>query len=130
MAQRLLFIFLLYSVSVFSQSNKNQTFKLLGSINSDTGSVTLRQITFSDFYPGIERNLSTKIVNGSFLFEGNLKNPLGFEISFNNSYYSNMFIIEPGSQSISIDLNSTDKMPKITNTSMNDQNEYLWHSMN
>ena len=125
MFQRTLFIFLLYSVNVFSQSNENQTFKLVGVINSDTGTVTLRQMTFSDFYPGIEKNLSSKVTNGRFVFEGILKNPIGFEIIYNNSYWSDLFVIEPGIQEISIDLNSVVKTPKVSNSAMKEQNEYL-----
>ena len=125
MFQRTLFIFLLYSVNVFSQSNENQTFKLVGVINSDTGTVTLRQMTFSDFYPGMETNLSSKVTNGRFVFEGSLKNPIAFEIIYNNSYWSDMFIIDPGIQEMSIDLNSMDKTPKVDNITMKEQNEYL-----
>lgn len=125
MFHRTLFIFLLYSINVFSQSKENQTFKLVGVINSDTGTVTLRQVAFSDFYPGIKTNISAKVNNGRFVFEGSLKNPLGFEIIYNNSYWSDLFVIEPGIQEISIDLNSVDKTPKVGNGTMKERNEYL-----
>ncbi|MEI8113139.1 MAG: TlpA disulfide reductase family protein [Bacteroidia bacterium] len=108
----------------FGQNNKQFYFKIDGTINADTGTVTLNFLT--DYIPNNVNDLVGKVKNGKFSISGYLPEPQSVEIRFDDDYLSSDFIIEKGLQTISINTDSTRKMPVVSNSTM--VNEYPLYS--
>jgi len=104
----------------FGENDKQFPFKIDGKINADTGTVSLRFC--SEYTPKKVVELVTKVKNNKFSISGYLTEPQGVSIFFDNRYKSLDFIIEKGVQTISINTDSTRKMPAIVNKTM--INEY------
>ena len=104
----------------FGQNEKQFYFKIDGTINADTGKVTLYFLT--DYIPNNDSDLVGKVKNGKFSISGYLPEPQSVEIRFDDVYHSSDFIIEKGLQTISINTDSTKKVPVVTNSTM--VNEY------
>ena len=104
----------------FGHNEKQFYFKIDGTINADTGTVTLNFHT--DYIPKNDSDLVGKVKNGKFSISGYLPETQSVEIRFGNDYMSSDFIIEKGLQTISINTDSTGKVPVVTNSTM--VNEY------
>ncbi|MFC5282405.1 redoxin domain-containing protein [Pedobacter alpinus] len=126
----IIFIISLYSLTItntcFSQI-KLYDFTLEGSINLDTGIVTLELVGDTSYYPIKLRQLSSRIVKGKFNFKGKINQPTAFEISVDNrQILTKLFIIDIDEQNIEIDINQNKTTPKVSNIIMeNDYPKYL-----
>ena len=108
----------------FGQNDQQFYFKIDGTINADTGTVTLNFLT--DYRPNNVNDIVGKVKNGKFSISGYLPEPQSVQIRFDDDYLSSDFIIEKGVQTISINTDSTRKMPAIVNNTMT--NEYPRYS--
>lgn len=102
------------------QNGKHSFFQIDGTINADTGIVSLYFLT--EYQPNNVEVLEGKVNNGKFTISGYLPEPQSVFIDFNNAYKSEDFIIEKGLQSVSINTDSTDKVPVVSSSTM--VNEY------
>jgi len=117
----ILFLMSFFMISnSFGKNDKQFYFKIDGKINADTGKVSLR--FYSDYTPNKVVELVTKVKNNKFSISGYISEPQGVYVSFENHYTSSNFIIEKGVQTISINTDSTHKIPAIVNKTM--MNEY------
>jgi len=102
------------------KTEKQFYFKIDGVISADTGTVSLN--FYSDYIPNKAKELEAKVKNKKFSISGYIpESQFGF-IMFGHHYMSSDFIIEKGLQTISINTDSTRKMPAIVNNTMT--NEY------
>jgi len=107
------------------RKNENQFyFKIDGTINADTGKVSLR--FYSDYTDNKAEELVARVKNNKFSISGYIPEPQGVHVSFENHYTSSDFIIEKGLQTISINTDSTRKVPVVLNDIM--MNEYPRYS--
>lgn len=118
-----IFMLLLYPLSVFSQHQL--PYKIVGLINADTGTVSLEMVGLANLYPPAIQKTSTKVENGKFSFEGFISGPLGFKLQYGQSYLSDLFVIEPGTQQLSIDIKSNRETPVLDNQVMKERPSYL-----
>lgn len=108
----------------FGQKDQQFSFKIDGTINADTGTVSFR--SYSDYIPNNVEELVGKVKNGKFSISGYLPAPQSVFIVFNDDFQSSDFIIEKGLQTISINTDSTRKVPVVSNRTM--VNEYPRYS--
>ena len=116
-------IFFIYS-SIFSQNNKKNTFKLMGTINATEGKIRLKSICDTMTYPKDLRNLQTIVEDGKFEISGNIEYPTGFYLRFedgkNNFEAKGIIILDVGKQFITCDI----KKKEWTNLDNASQKEY------
>lgn len=111
-------------VNFYGQKTKQSYFKINGTINIDTGRVSL--CFYTDFTSNKEKELVVKIRNNKFSISGYISEPQGTSILIKNTsklsddfiYMSSDFIIEKGVQNISINIDSTRKIPNVGNEIM------------
>lgn len=103
----------------FGQNDQQFSFKIDGTINADTGTVSIYFIT--DYVPNSVNDLVGKVKNGKFTISGYLPEPQSVVIVLNDDYKSEDFIIEKGLQTISINTDSTEKVPVVSNSTMIDE---------
>ena len=104
----------------FGQKNKQSNFKLDGTINVDTGTISLQ--FYSDYIPNKTKELTARVKNNKFSFSGYIPEPQSVFILYIGRYMSSDFIIEKGEQTITINTDSTRKVPVVLNKAMT--NEY------
>jgi thiol-disulfide isomerase/thioredoxin len=94
-------------------------FTVEGSINRDTGKMTLFIVGDSSLYPPSTRHFTAPIVKGKFIFKGDIPHGMGYTLRMENtSYYSDNIVIEPGIQKVVCDIDSATKLPQIDNRAM------------
>ena len=97
-----------------------QTYTLSGTINADTGTITL--LTSS------RPKQVTKVVNGKFSFTDSMEYPTSAWLFFYKStdlkYRSNLFFIAPGRQTIVCQVDSSDEVPEISNKTMKEYKNF------
>ena len=128
----ILFLLSLLIVSNSFGKNKKQIrrngnqfyFKIDGTINADTGKVSLR--FYSDYTLNKTVELVARVQNNKFSISGYIPEPQGVYVFFDNRYLSSDFIIEKGLQTITINTDSTRKVPAVLNNTM--VNEYPRYS--
>ncbi|WP_159441119.1 TlpA disulfide reductase family protein [Pedobacter caeni] len=110
----------LQGVKLHAQGLKLIPFELEGTINADTGTVKLSLIADTGFYAARTAVLvSAKVVNKKFFIKGDIPYPVGVSIEYNRGGYSSrLFIIEPGVQSIDVDVHADGSTPKVGNIAM------------
>jgi thiol-disulfide isomerase/thioredoxin len=112
-------VLLLSSINLFAQQERKLLpFKLDGTINADSGTVMLELLRDKDYHPKGVESITARVENGTFSFSGFLPYPQGVTISYGEAYYSDLFIIDPGSQSIACDVYARREVPKVDNASM------------
>lgn len=116
-----LIISFLAIVNSYSQNDQQFYFQIDGTINADTGTVTLN-FFLPEYIPNNVDDIAVKVKNGKFTISGYIPEPQTVEIGFNDDYNSPNFIIEKGLQTISINTDSTEKVPVVSNSTM--VNEY------
>ncbi|HYG38547.1 MAG TPA: TlpA disulfide reductase family protein [Cytophagales bacterium] len=103
---------------LYSQEEKLFPFKIEGSINADTGIVELN-ILSEAYYPKGVKKIEAKVENGRFLFTGYFPPyPQGVRLTYQNGRSSDLFVIEPGKQSVLFNMNAHRETPKVDNQSM------------
>ena len=104
----------------FGQKDKQFYFKINGTINADTGTVYL--YFYRDYIPNKTKELVSHVRDNKFSFSGYIPEPQAVNIFFDDRYMSSDFIIEKGEQTISINTDTTRKVPVVLNKIMT--NEY------
>jgi thiol-disulfide isomerase/thioredoxin len=113
-------ISLLVITNLLGKNEKQSNFKIDGTINADTGTVFLE--FYSAYIPNETKELVARVEHNKFSISGYIPESQGVIILFDNRYMSSDFIIEKGLQTISINTDSTRKMPVVLNNTMT--NEY------
>ncbi|MFT4072948.1 MAG: TlpA disulfide reductase family protein [Dysgonamonadaceae bacterium] len=124
----LLFITFLATTNSFAKNQKLPNFKIDGTINADSGKVSL---FFFDYLPDKTKNLEAQVKNNKFSFSGYIPESQGVYITFNGKwiYMSKEFIIDKGEQIVSINMDSLGTIPNVKNKTM--QEEYpKWTAFN
>ena len=111
---------LLAITNSFGQKDQQFKFKIDGTINADTGTVTLQFLT--DYIPKNNSDIVAKVKNGKFSISGYLPEPQSVVMGFGDNYLTSDFIIEKGLQTISINTDIERQVPDVSNSTM--QNEY------
>jgi len=114
------FLMSLLIANSFGQKDQQFKFKIDGTINADTGTVTLHY--FTDYIPKNDSDIVAKVKNGKFSISGYLPGPQSVKIGFGDNYLTSDFIIERGLQTISINTDIERQVPDVSNSTM--QNEY------
>ncbi|GAB3220726.1 redoxin family protein [Spirosoma arcticum] len=107
---------------VFGQA-KNLTYQLQGTVNRDTGTVTLVP-SGEGFDPNLKNNYETKIIHGRFLLEGKMAYPSSYRIQIRPGYISDYFFIEPSSQTITCNVDSLREKPQLATKTMTEYNQF------
>ncbi|MEK6480573.1 TlpA disulfide reductase family protein [Catalinimonas sp. 4WD22] len=111
---------------LYAQESKLNSFAIEGSINADTGTLVLMPLYDTDFYPEDVEKVQARVENNKVHFSGSMPYPMGFTLQYENSYASRLFVVEPGQQSITINLEANREVPEVTNQAMREyQNDYL-----
>ncbi len=102
----------------------NDSFVLSGSINADSGMISLYPRGSSSAFPKDFNFSPVPVKHGKFRIEGKIEAPceIVLLLSGSKSYISGGFFLEPGNQNIICDADSLHEIPKIENASMS---EYL-----
>ncbi|MEQ9286240.1 MAG: TlpA disulfide reductase family protein [Cyclobacteriaceae bacterium] len=104
---------------LYAQNNEELLhFAINGSVNIDTGSVQLDLYYDTDYYASGTKKVVANIENGAFYMEGLIPYPQGFTLSSGDHYYTGIFIIEPGVQSMKCNIDSAGEIPVIENKAM------------
>jgi peroxiredoxin len=116
--------FLILFTTLFSLSSINALaqdvflpFEAQGTANVDTGTVNFTLSADSIFYPKELLNLSAEIRNGRFFIKGKIPFAHPFYIEIND-YRSDVFYIEPGKQTIIVDVSMNRITPQVNNKVM------------
>jgi thiol-disulfide isomerase/thioredoxin len=120
----LLTVLILTTINASGQNDKQFKFEIDGTINADTGKIYLS--FFTGYTSNKSAELVTQVKNNKFSFSGFITEPQGVYINFGDNYMSSDFIIEKGLQTITINTDSTEKVPVVSNSTM--QNEYPLYS--
>ncbi len=120
MLKLLLGTILLFQCHIFLAQEKQLPFTLEGNINADTGVVALHLFYDQDYYPAGVEKLVAEVKNNHFSFNGYIPYPQGFTLSYGEHYISRLFVIEPGHQSVTVDINVSREVPVIDNQSMSE----------
>ncbi|MDB5128892.1 TlpA disulfide reductase family protein [Mucilaginibacter sp.] len=115
--------FLVFTVSAFGQVISLKKFSIEGTINADTGTINMYLVADSSYFPAGVRQLSSKIIDHKFRFEGSIPYPVGVQLAQNNSrYQSGLFVITPGNQTIICNTDSNRITPQVQNHVMHEYN--------
>lgn len=124
----LLFCFPTIEMSI---SQSHNTFTLRGECNIENGLVHLEP-TDSIYYPFKISGYTTKLSNGRFTFKAPLKYPLAFRLFVMENttvvYHSDLFFINKGLQTITINTKELGSLPEINNTIMQELRVKYFHS--
>lgn len=112
-----LLLFLLSSLT-YAQEDLMKTFRIEGTVNRKTGNIKIEKFPATDYYPvGID-DVVAEIANYKFVIEGQIPYPQGFTLSFEDYYYSNVFVIDPGTQQLVCNVDSVGETPIVSNSTM------------
>lgn len=120
----LLTISIIVTINAHGQTEKLFKFEINGTINADTGKISL--FFQRDFNLNKLDEIVTQVNNSKFSFSGFITEPQGVIIYFDNRYRSSNFVIEKGLQTVVINVDENDKVPVVSNNTM--QNEYPAYS--
>lgn len=128
--QILLYI-LLQSFYISAQTGSH--FTLNGTINCDTGTIILMPVGNTSNYENTHIFQETKVINGKFMFRGDIKYPTAFVIGLKTNsqwkYISQFFIVDPIVQTIECNIDSLRETPKLVNSSMRELALYRQHRL-
>lgn len=118
-------LLLLQGILLPAQQNELLPFTIEGYIQADTGTVKLQLLHDKDYYPkGVEEMLAT-VRKGKFAFSGTIPYPQGVTLSYGTGYYSSLFVIEPGTQTVNCSIDAPGEVPEVTNRAMEEyEREY------
>jgi thiol-disulfide isomerase/thioredoxin len=122
----LLFLLTISVLYINLAVGQEKTFTLNGKINIDTGSVKLIMVGDSNLYPKSVRHLISPIIKGQFTFKNTIPYPMAYMLATTrSSYASGVIVIEPGIQSVKCNVDSSRKVPQITNKVMQEYARYM-----
>jgi peroxiredoxin len=93
-------------------------FEIEGSIDVDTGYIYLNVYHQNEYYPEDIKDFKARINGGTFSFKGKIPYPQGFSLSYGDNYWSKMFVIDTGYQTVKCYVDSVRKLPLISNRLM------------
>ncbi|MCD7930767.1 MAG: AhpC/TSA family protein [Tannerellaceae bacterium] len=97
-------------------NGQNSNFQIEGTINVDSGKIYLH---FSpDYLPDKTSKITSEIKNSRFTLSGVIQESQGVFITLDNNYISSDFVIDPGVQRISINIDSPREVPVVENRTM------------
>lgn len=101
-------------------------FSITGTINADSGIVTIDLFDDHDYYPkGVEKMVA-EVKDGKFSLSGSIPYPQGFTISYGQQYSSRLFVVEPGDQSMNVNIDANREIPSMDNRAMREyKDEYV-----
>jgi len=121
-----IFVFLLTALTGVCQE-KNR-FELNGHINVDTGVMILLPVAAPGFYDHHAIESVMPVKNGKFRFQGMIDYPvagiLGLKTNGRWQYISDLFLIEPGSQDVSCNVDSLRLLPAVKNRYSNELSDF------
>ncbi len=106
---------LLSIVSLTAQNKQSSNFRIDGTINADSGKVSLR--FYSDYLPNKIEELVAQVKDYKFSISGYIPEAQGVFLVFGNRPTPN-FVIEKGMQTISVNIDSFQTVPKVNNKTM------------
>lgn len=112
-----------FTQSIAFGQAKYLTYRLQGTVNRDTGTVTLVP-TGQGFDPNPTNNYQTKIRQGRFLLEGKMAYPASYRIQIKPGYISDYFLLEPGRQTITCYADSLREIPWLATQIMAEYNQF------
>lgn len=121
------YLFFILSFSFFLQNKTkaqliDPVFRLDGNINCDTGTIRLVHENDDIYYPDSVSYYETPIIKGKFLFTGAILYPYAFRLRYSIGsklvYMSDVFFIDPGTQTITCNIDSSRELPILINNSM------------
>lgn len=119
----LLLFLLLASLCIKCQTEKRFNFEIDGTINADTGKISLS--FYEDYTSNKLTELVTHVKDKKFSFSGFITEPQGINILLEGRYISSYFVIDKGLQTIVINIDSTERVPDVKNQIMiNDYPNY------
>lgn len=118
----LTFIFQYFFVEAQVEKSEDYLpFKIVGSINADTGKIFLQTLFYSEYYPEDISSLESVVKNGKFTFEGKIPYPQAYTLEYGENYYSETIVIEAGTQSVTVNIDSSRKVPAVDNHVMTER---------
>jgi peroxiredoxin len=117
-------ILFLLTNQIFGQNKYPAVFVINGLINADTGTVQLKLLPDSGYYPKQLKSQSVKINAGKFKFSGIIPHPVAFTLTY-SKITSNIFVIEAENQTLKFNVDSNGTTPVVNNIFMKEYfNEY------
>jgi len=116
----LLIVSFLVTLNILGQEEKQRYFEINGTINADTGKVHLSFV--HDYNLNHIDELVVPIKDNKFTFSGYITEPQQVLILMDDFYRSSYFIIDKGTQTVTVNINNFDEVPDIKNHFM--LNEY------
>ncbi len=104
----------------YSQQIDYLPFEIEGSIDADTGYIYLKTYFQTGYYQEDIKEIKAEIRNRAFSLNGMLPYPLGFSLSYGEHYLSDLFVIEPGHQTVKCHIDSVWDIPEINNQPMHE----------
>src|ERR1700761_7101292 len=102
---------LLFVNALLAQNKELHAFWVNGSINIDTGTVKFDLINDTSYYPKSARNFSASIEHGKFTITGRIPYPQAYDIDVRPYHVSHPFLIDTGTQRITINTDSIRETP-------------------
>ncbi|MEO6962480.1 MAG: TlpA disulfide reductase family protein [Puia sp.] len=128
---RYLFLLLFFSLVKFSACAQpaDSSFTLEGQMNTDSGTVELMQTRRDAYYPFRLASSKAPLVKGRFIFRGSVLYPSAFRVRLFKGnevlYMSGSFLVDPGFQTISCNVDSLRERPLLINNSMLESKRYF-----
>lgn len=122
-------IVLIFTFEPLNAQHVKPYFKLVGRINIDTGTVILLPVGENIYYPGSHGKYTTAIKNGKFTIKDSCLYPYQFRFFIRAStdlvYVSDYFLVDQGTQVVTCNVDSSRKIPAISNKSTIELREKL-----
>lgn len=110
------------------ESKTKNHFVLNGVINIDSGKIILMPVGNASYYENPKVFQDGNVVNGKFIFEGDIKYPtafvIGLKVNSEWKYISRFFIVDPIVQTIECNIDSLRETPRLINVSMRELAQY------
>ncbi len=103
-------------INSFEINGQNSNFKIDGTVNVDSGKIDLH--FYRDYISSGTDKITAEIKNKKFSMSGNILESQGVFITIDSIYISSDFVIDKGLQTISINIDSSRKVPVVKNKTM------------
>jgi len=125
---RFLWLLFLFSFGFFfnssAQNGRIHPFIIEGTINTDTGTIKLILVNDTSYYPQSARNFTAKIQHGRFSISGNIPYPIAYNIALQPYHLSHAFLIDTGTQKVTINVDSIRETPNSDSHAMREYYKY------
>tara|TARA_Y100001972_G_scaffold128582_1_gene190333 strand:+ start:9026 stop:10141 length:1116 start_codon:yes stop_codon:yes gene_type:complete len=105
------------------ESIDNNSFFVDGKINADSGSVILYPFYVKDYFSSNIDEFRAEVIDGEFSVSGIINYPMAFTLEYEDIYMSELFVLEPGHQTMIIDIDENRKVPFVQNSIMAEYRE-------